>query len=135
MAAFDWYQATVRAPVDDLLEALGGASERVSLAHGRGHHGYAHSTVLEAADGFRATVWHGGSHEYPHAVHELECFRAMGDHEGDFALHVVAQRFHDVRLARAIEGAAPRLPGALTPERASGAILMLACRTGCASSA
>lgn len=68
MAAFDWYQATVRAPVDDLLEALGGASESVSLAHGRGHHGYAHSTILEAADGFRAQVWHGGSHEYPHAV-------------------------------------------------------------------
>lgn len=68
MAAFDWYQATVRAPVDDLLEALGGASERVGITHGRGHHGYAHSTVLEAADGFRAQVWHGGSHEYPHAV-------------------------------------------------------------------
>ena len=68
MAAFDWYQATVRAPVDDLLEALGGRSERVGLAHGRGHHGYAHSTVLEAVDGFRATVWHGGIHAYPHAV-------------------------------------------------------------------
>lgn len=68
MAAFDWYQATVRAPVDDLLEALGSASERVGLTHGRGHHGYAHSTILEAADGFRAQVWHGGSHEYPHAV-------------------------------------------------------------------
>jgi hypothetical protein len=68
VAAFDWYQATVRAPVDDVLEALGSSSERVGLAHGRGHHGYAHSTVLEAADGFRATVWHGGSHEYPHAV-------------------------------------------------------------------
>lgn len=68
MAAFDWYQATVRAPVDDVLEALGSASERVGLVHGRGHHGYAHKTVLEAADGFRATVWHGGSHEYPHAL-------------------------------------------------------------------
>jgi hypothetical protein len=68
VAAFDWYQATIRAPVDDVLEALGAASERFSLAHGRGHHGYAHSTVLEGSDGFRATVWHGGSHEYPHAV-------------------------------------------------------------------
>lgn len=68
VAAFDWYQATVRAPVGELLDALGGASEGVSFTHGRGHHGYAHSTVLEAADGFRATVWHGGSHEYPHAV-------------------------------------------------------------------
>ena len=68
MAAFDWYQATVRAPVDDVLEALGGSSERASLLHQRGHHGYAHATVLEGSDGFRATVWHGGSHEYPHAV-------------------------------------------------------------------
>lgn len=68
MAAFDWYQATIRQPVDDVLEALGGASERVTLAHGKGHHGYAHSTVLEGSEGFRATVWHGGSHEYPHAV-------------------------------------------------------------------
>lgn len=68
MAAFDWYQATVRAPVDDVLEALGSASEGFGLAHGRGHHGYAHSTALEGADGFKAAVWHGGSHQYPHAV-------------------------------------------------------------------
>lgn len=68
MAAFDWYQATVRAPVDDLLEALGSASDRVSLAHAKGHHGYGHATLLEGSDGFKATVWHGGSHEYPHAV-------------------------------------------------------------------
>lgn len=68
MAAFDWYQATVRAPVDDVLEALGNASERVHLVHGRGHHGYGHSTALEGSDGFRATVWHGGSHQYPHVV-------------------------------------------------------------------
>jgi len=68
VAAFDWYQATVRAPVDDLLEALGSASERVFMSHGKGHHGYAHATSLEGSDGFKATVWHGGSHEYPHAV-------------------------------------------------------------------
>lgn len=68
MAAFDWYQATVRAPVNDLLEALSGVSERVGLSHGRGHHGYAHATAMEGSEGFRATVWHGGSHEYPHAV-------------------------------------------------------------------
>lgn len=68
MAAFDWYQATVRAGVDDVLEALGRASERSTLAHGRGHHGYSHSTALEGSEGFRATVWHGGSHHYPHVV-------------------------------------------------------------------
>ena len=68
MAAFDWYQATVHAPVDDVFEALGAASERSSLSHGRGLHAYGHSTVLEGSEGFRATVWHGGSHEYPHVV-------------------------------------------------------------------
>lgn len=68
MARFDWYQATVRAPVDDVLEAFGSASGRVGLTHGRGHHGYAHSTILERSDGFKATLWHGGSHEYAHAV-------------------------------------------------------------------
>ena len=68
MAAFDWYQATVRAPVNDVLEVLGSASVRFTLSHGRGHHGYGQSTLLEGSEGFRATVWHGGSHEYPHAV-------------------------------------------------------------------
>jgi hypothetical protein len=68
VAAFDWYQATIRTPVDDVLEGLSNGLEGVFLTHGRGHHGYAHSTVLEAADGFKATVWHGGSHEFPHAV-------------------------------------------------------------------
>lgn len=68
MAGFDWYQATIRHPVDDVLEALGSSSDRFYLSHGRGHHGYAHSSVLDGSDGFRATVWHGGTHEYPHVV-------------------------------------------------------------------
>lgn len=69
MAAFDWYQATIRAPVDDVLEALAGGAERSGLAHAKGHHGYAHATVLEErGGGFKATVWHGGSHEYPHVL-------------------------------------------------------------------
>ena len=66
MAAFDWYQATVRAPLNDVLEALGAGGRGVSLSHGRGHHGYGSAVALEASEGFRATIWHGGSHEYPH---------------------------------------------------------------------
>lgn len=64
MAAFDWYQATVRAPVDDVLEAFGGR-----LAHAKGLHGYAHSTTVHGADDEAiARVWHGGTHAYPHVV-------------------------------------------------------------------
>lgn len=68
MARFDWYQATVPAPVNDVLEVLAGLSERVDLKHAKGKHGFAHETVLVDADGTVAKVWHGGCHEYPHAV-------------------------------------------------------------------
>lgn len=69
MAAFDWYQATVPAGVDDVLEALCGLSEGLQLAHQRGMHGYAHTAVLgNESDGPVARVMHGGTHEYPHAV-------------------------------------------------------------------
>ena len=67
MAAFDWYQATVPAPVDDVLEALLGLSERATLLHTKGHNGYAHSTVVAGSDGPVGAVWHGGTHEHPHA--------------------------------------------------------------------
>lgn len=69
MLEFDWYQATIPRPVDDVLEALSGLADGLQLAHQRGHHGYAHSTVLgNERDGDVARVWHGGSHEYPHAL-------------------------------------------------------------------
>lgn len=68
MAAFDWYQATLPASVDDALEGLMSLAEGVRLEHGRGAHGFAHSTVLHGPDGPVARVWHGGSHTYPHAV-------------------------------------------------------------------
>lgn len=61
MAAFDWYEATVRAPVDDVLEALGAGV----LAHGRGLHGYGYATKVQRED-FEAEVSHGGSQPYPH---------------------------------------------------------------------
>lgn len=108
MAAFDWYQATVRSPVDDLLEALGSASERVLLSHSRGHHGYAHSTALEDAEGFRATVWHGGSHEFPHAVISGEAAQAGAELiRANFPDHLVTRC--DAREDFADEGAFDRI--------------------------
>lgn len=108
MAAFDWYQATVRVPVDDLLEALGSPCERFSLSHGRGHHGYAHSTVLEASDGFKATVWHGGSHEYPHAVLTSDSAQPGAESiRAAFPEHFVTRA--DVREDFADEGAFDRI--------------------------
>jgi hypothetical protein len=69
MIGFDWYQATVPRPVDDVLEALGELAPGLALGHGKGHHGYAYSATLGNPEhGTVATVWHGGSHEYPHAV-------------------------------------------------------------------
>lgn len=68
MARFDWYQATVPAPLNDVLEGLGELEDSFSLSHFRGHHGYAHETRLEGQQGTFARVWHGGSHELPHAV-------------------------------------------------------------------
>lgn len=68
MASFDWYQATVPASPDDVLEACCGLAERVELRHVRGNNGYAHSTVVEGPDGPLAAVWHGGTHERPHVV-------------------------------------------------------------------
>lgn len=68
MARFDWYQATIPAPTDDVLEAMLGLAVAPALRHERGVHGYAHRTVLADAGGPVAALWHGGSHDYPHAV-------------------------------------------------------------------
>jgi hypothetical protein len=69
VASFDWYQATIPAPVDDVLEALSALSPGLAISHGKGMHGYGSSAVLgNASEGSVAQVWHGGSHEYPHAV-------------------------------------------------------------------
>lgn len=68
MARFDWYQASISAPVPDILEALAQLDDGVRVVNGRGHHGYAHESLLEGHQGPIARVWHGGSHERPHAV-------------------------------------------------------------------
>ena len=69
MAAFDWYQATIPKPVDDVIEVLFGLADGLKLSHQRGMHGYATTSTLgNLNEGTVAKVWHGGTHEYPHAV-------------------------------------------------------------------
>jgi hypothetical protein len=69
MASFDWYQATIPRPVDDVLAVLSELSPGLLLSHERGMHGYASTAVLgNLSEGPVARVWYGGSHEYPHAV-------------------------------------------------------------------
>lgn len=69
MAAFDWYQATVPAPVDDVIGSLLELAPGAAIGHDKGHHGYAHtSAVCTSTEGAIARVWHGGTHEYPHVV-------------------------------------------------------------------
>lgn len=69
MPEFDWYQATIPAPTADVLECLSGLAEGLQVTHERGHHGYAHTACLTSGTfGTVARVWHGGTHEYPHAV-------------------------------------------------------------------
>lgn len=68
MARFDWYQATIPAPLNDVLEVLSTLEDSFTLAHSKGHHGYAHETRVEGLQGTIGRVWHGGCHELPHAV-------------------------------------------------------------------
>lgn len=68
MAGFDWYQATIPAPLDDVLEVLSGMSGTARIKHRRGCHGYASNTLVEDASGQLAQVWWGGTHCDPHIV-------------------------------------------------------------------
>jgi hypothetical protein len=65
---FDWYQATVRVPVNDVLEALHELTDRPSMRHGKGVQGYGTTTTIEDHSGPLVRVWHGGTHEHPHVV-------------------------------------------------------------------
>lgn len=93
MAAFDWYQATVRAPLDDVLEGLMDGMYCPSLHHEKGHHGYAHSSVIQNDDGYLARVWHGGIHQFPHV-------QASGE-SAQLGAEVLRARFPDHAVTRA----------------------------------
>jgi hypothetical protein len=67
MASFDWYQATVPAPVNDVLEACLGLGDRVELKHVKGLQGYAVRTLVTDDGVSIGHVMHGGVHDYPHA--------------------------------------------------------------------
>jgi hypothetical protein len=120
VAGFDWYQATVPAPVNDVLEALHGLSERVSMEHGRGVQGYAHTTVLSDSNGPLGRVWHGGTHTHPHVVFSGEGSQAGAEQiRARFPEHYVTRA--DAREDFADEGAfdriAPVLLGAAQAHR------------------
>jgi hypothetical protein len=110
---FDWYQATVPKPVDDVLEALAGLSHGLQISHARGHHGYAHAALLgNEREGTVATVWHGGSHEYPHAVVTGEWAQPGAELiRAAFPVHMVSRM--DVREDFGGEGTYDRLQGEL----------------------
>lgn len=74
MAGFDWYQATIQRPVNDVLEAFWQPGS--TLEHGAGQQGYATSSRILDADGLVARVMHGGSHTYPHAICSGEAAQA-----------------------------------------------------------
>ena len=65
MAGFDWYQATIPAPVDDVLEACFGLSSNVRISHTRGRQGYATVTDVLDDGGKLGSVMHGGTHPHP----------------------------------------------------------------------
>jgi hypothetical protein len=67
MASFDWYQATVPAPVNDVLEACLGLGDRVEFKHVKGLQGYAVRTLVTDDGVSMGHVMHGGVHEHPHA--------------------------------------------------------------------
>lgn len=67
MAAFDWYQATVKAPLDDVISAMLAQADGIKLRHARApNRTYAHSAVFSLEDMPMGECWHGGIHEHPH---------------------------------------------------------------------
>lgn len=69
MASFDWYEATVPAPVDDVLEACFSLADSGWLTHSKGKQAYAHQTTIESSNGSVGQVWHGGqTHARPHVL-------------------------------------------------------------------
>jgi hypothetical protein len=109
VARFDWYQATVRAPVDDVhgcLVGLGGAWEPMRKAP----HGYAFGARLVDADGPVAQVWWGGMHAHPHAVISGEAAQPASELlRAQIPDHSVSRA--DACIDYAEEGAYERLQG------------------------
>ena len=93
MARFDWYQGTVPAPLNDVLEAFLERQDGLQIAHTKGAHGFAHTAVLSDQDGTVAKVWYGGSHPFPHVILSGEPTMA--------GVEVIRARFPDHYVSRA----------------------------------
>jgi hypothetical protein len=69
VARFDWYQATVPAPVRDVLASLPGVVDGGTWENMRkAPHGYGFGSTLQDSEGPVLRVWWGGTHEHPHVV-------------------------------------------------------------------
>lgn len=79
MARFDWYQATVPAPLPVLLGALSDLSSGKWDNSGRAPQGYGMKHRFDDADGVVCQVWSGGTHEHPHVVFSGETAPAGAD--------------------------------------------------------
>lgn len=82
---FDWYEATVPVPTDDLVEALTERIPHELIRRGKGRHGYAQTLDLMAPEGdVAASIWvpddAGRVHSKPHALatsHRTDAFVAV----------------------------------------------------------
>lgn len=111
MARFDWYQATVEAPIPVLrgaLESLAqdGAWEPLR----RAPHGYGGGEVLKSSDGAVATLWYAGTHQWPHVVASGEDAQRCAELlRAQFEGHAVSRA--DVCIDYGEPGAYDRLQG------------------------
>ena len=64
---WDWYQATVPAASDRVIAALVAGYPGAEVHQGRGLHGFAYRSDLQAGGDTVATVLHGGSNPMPNA--------------------------------------------------------------------
>lgn len=111
MARFDWYQATVRAPVEvvrECLAAVGGGAQWEPLR--KAPHGYGFGDRLVDADGIVAQVWWGGCHAHPHVTASGESAQPTADLlRSQLPDHSVSRA--DVCIDYAEPGAYDRLQG------------------------
>lgn len=110
-ARFDWYQATIKGEVPQVLECLAGLDRLAEWRDMRkAPHGYRFGSELAGPEGVAARVWWGGVHEYPHAVISGELAQAGAELlRAQLKDHAVSRA--DVCIDYADPGAYDRLQG------------------------